>query len=203
MEMKRVDLLSLVMSIAGAAALLSACLVESEQPLNHPGENAIDPRLLGDWVVAGDDPSERGGGLLFLSSGGQAMLAIAYGPDRSFEEVFEAHAAEIGATTWLSIRRPEFREGRHEVEASTGSYLLAGYEIEDTRLSIRLLDPAAISELIRNEELPGRPSDGALSTAILTATTEELRTFLIGHPGLDLLSEAMVELRRRQLGGCQ
>jgi len=184
-----------VVLAAAAVAVLSSCLVESEYPIHEPDVGAVDADLLGEWMMAADDVKGPSGRILFLSSGG-AMLVLVFGPDKEFEESYEAYASEYGGAGWLDIRRPVFVDGRHEPGASEGTWLIAWYQVRGSSLAIRLLDLEAVSDAIRCGELAGTPSDGGLATATLTGPTADIRRFIEAHPGLEFLSEGAIELER-------
>ena len=179
---------ALGLTIAALAALLSsACLVVSLQPVYEPETIAFDPGLLGTWVAADDDMS-----MSFERAEWHSYhVTIAERDDKSR---LTARLTRVGEQLYLDVSPLDGADVAPLVLPVHAVYRL---ELRDDDLSLADLNYEQLERLAR-EGAAGLPMTiDARKNVVITASTAELRRWLVAHAADEGLFAAPTMLRRK------
>ncbi len=91
----------------------SGCPLESPEPLNPVGSEALDTQLIGEWVTIqdGDKEIENGSVSIFIFNSSEYYLEVT--KDRIVEDRYAAHPSTIAGQKFLNIRDIGNRESTY------------------------------------------------------------------------------------------
>jgi hypothetical protein len=176
------------LTIAAVAALLSsACLVVSLQPVYEPETIAFDPALLGAWVASDDDTAvsfER-------AEWHSYHVTIDVGDDRTR---LSARLTRVGEQLYLDVSPLDGVDVAPLLVLVHGIYRL---ELHGDELLLADLNYEHFERLAK-EGTTGLPmAVDARKNVVITASTAELRRWLIAHAGDEGLFAVPTTLRRK------
>ena len=161
-------------SVAAVAALLSsACLVVSLQPVYVPETIAFDPALLGTWI-AGEDAM---------------VVSFERAEWHSYHVTFEERDSRMRLSARLTRAGEQLYLDVSPLDgADVGPLLLPVHAIyriglDGDELSLAALNYERLEPLARSGAAGLPMAIDARKTVVITATTEELRRWLVTHAG--------------------
>jgi hypothetical protein len=170
-----------------AALLSSACLVVSLQPVYEPETIAFDPALLGTWVATDDDMSvsfER-------AEWHSYHVTIAERDDRSR---LSARLTRVGEQLYLDLSPLDGADVAPLLLPVHGLYRL---DLHDDELSLADLNYEQLERLARDGTAGLPMTIDARKNVVITASTAELRRWLVAHAADEGLFAAPTALRRK------
>ena len=177
------------LTIAVVAALLSsACLVVSLQPVYEPETIAFDPALLGTWIASDDDMTvsfERGEWHSY-------HVTIAERDDRTRLSARLTRVGERSVSGRVAARRR-----RRRAAAVAGPRPLSPRAATATTLSLADLNYEQLERLARDGTAGLPMAIDARKNVVITASTAELRRWLVAHAADEGLFAAPTILRRK------
>lgn len=147
-------------AIAGAAALLAACIPEFANPIT--GGNAADPQLVGKWNGKGDGDSEQETMQIEIAAEGSGLTIVLRDPGgaTSGEALrFTGTAAEANGTRYINVRPVG-----EDVPAEYG-HMIFRYEAKGAEIHVVGLDNKKIAAAIEAGKLQGTTSGQGTDTA--------------------------------------
>jgi hypothetical protein len=178
------------LTLAAVAALLSsACLVVSLQPVYEPETIAFDPALVGTWL-AGED---------------EMTISFARGEWHSYHVTLEqrdditrlsARLTRVGERLYLDVSPLDGVDVAPMLLPVHGIYRVV---VDGETLSLADLNYEQLERLSR-EGTAGLPiASDARKNVVITASTAELRRWLVTHADEEGLFDAPTILRRKVL----
>lgn len=165
-----------------AAALLAACLPESEHPIAAADPAGDDPRLWGSWMSAAEDGFMIAH--VFATEEGTLRVAMAeHGVEGRGEiETYDVHVTNLPSGDYLNVM----------VSGSEPGYLIARYQFDGIdALSVWFSGNAALEQAVKEGKLAGTAKmEGGMTDLRITATPEQWQAFL-AKPPAGLFDDAM------------
>lgn len=176
------------LTVAAFAALLSsACLVVSLQPVYEPDTIAFDPALVGTWVAGDDDLS-----LAFERAEWHSYHLIVQ--ERDNRTRLSARLTRVGAQLYLDVSPLDGADVAPLVVPVHGLFRL---DLEGEVLSLADLNYERLERLGRDGATGLPMAIDARKNVIITASTADLRQWLVLHAAEDGVFAAPTILRRR------
>ena len=170
-----------------AALLSSACLVVSLQPVYEPETIAFDPALLGTWIAGDDDTS-----LSFERAEWHSYhVTIEERDDRTR---LSARLTRVGEQLYLDLSPLDGADVAPLLLPVHGLYRL---QLQDDELSLADLNYERLERLALDGGAGLPMAIDARKNVVITASTAELRRWLVAHAGDDGLFAAPTTLRRK------
>jgi len=170
-----------------AALFSSACLVVSLQPVYEPETIAFDPVLLGTWVAADDEMSvsfER-------AEWHSYHVTIA---ERDNHSRLSARLTRVGEQLYLDLSP---LDGADVAPLVLPVHVLYRLDLHDDELSLADLNYEQLERLARDGTAGLPMTVDARKNVVITASTAELRRWLVAHAADEGLFAAPTSLRRR------
>lgn len=170
-----------------AALLSSACLVVSLQPVYEPETIAFDPALLGPWIGSDQDMT-----VTFERAEWHSYhVTIAEGDDRTR---VSARLTRVGDRLYLDMSPLDGADVAPLLLPVHSFYRL---ELHDDELSLADLNYEQLERLAK-DGTAGLPMVlDARKNVVITASTAELRRWLVTHAGDEGLFAVPTTLRRK------
>lgn len=176
------------LTIAAIAALLSsACLVVSLQPVYEPDTIAFDPALLGTWVAGDDDLS-----VAFERAGWHSYHLTVQ--ERDNRTRLSARLTRVGEQRYLDVSSLDGADVAPLLLPVHGLYRL---DLEGDVLSLADLNYEQLERLARGGATGLPMAIDARKNVVITASTADLRLWLVLHAADDGLFAAPTILRRQ------
>lgn len=178
---------ALRLTIAAVAALVSsACLVVSLQPVYEPETIAFDPALLGTWVAADDDVS-----VSFERAEWHSYHVTVQ--ERADRTRLSARLTRVGEQLYLDVSP---LDGADVPPLLLSVHGLFRVEVRGDELFLADLNYEHLERLARDGGAGLPMAIDARKNVVITASTAELRQWLVGHAGDEGLFAAATTLRR-------
>lgn len=176
------------LTIAAIAALLSsACLVVSLQPVYEPDTIAFDPALLGTWIAGDDDMS-----LSFERAEWHSYHLTVQ--ERDNRTRLSARLTRVGAQLYLDVSTLDGADVAPLLLPVHGLYRL---DLEGDALSLADLNYEQLERQARGGATGLPMAIDARKNVVITASTADLRQWLVSHAADDGLFAAPTILRRQ------
>jgi hypothetical protein len=178
------------LTLAAVAALLSsACLVVSLQPVYEPETIAFDPALVGTWLAGEDDMT------ISFARGEWHSYHVTV-EERDDRTRLSARLTRVGERLYLDVSPLDGADVAPMLLPVHGIYRLA---LDGETLSLSDLNYEQLERLSR-EGSAGLPiAIDARKNVVITASTAELRRWLVTHADDEGLFDAPTILRRKVL----
>lgn len=175
------------LTIAAIAALLSsACLVVTLQPAYEPDTIAFDPALVGTWVAGDDDMS-----LAFERAEWHSYHLTVQ--ERDNRTRLSARLTRVGARLYLDVSS---RDGADVAPLLLPVHGLYRVDLEGDVLSLADLNYELLERQARGGATGLPMAIDARNNVIITASTADLRQWLVLHAADDGVFAAPTILRR-------
>jgi hypothetical protein len=176
--------------VAGLALSLGGCLEFSHSLVDVPAPN--DPRLLGYWYTDNEsDPAE----FLFEEADSHMLRLKVLDVKKCRLEFYQLTRTEIDKRNFVIV--VEIKNG--QVIDDPTMRLPVSYEMADeNQMTIYASDIHLFEKAVENGELSGTaPKKGYLQKVYVTASPDELRSFIIAHP--EAVKTKLLTARRGRL----
>ena len=163
--------------------LLSGCVPCSDAPLSPPGEQALDPALMGTWAHTEANTTVT---MHFGRDDATNLLAIVMTETDMAGKLdssrIAAHTTRAGDKSYLNVRFGD-------ENAAEPGYLFVKYTVSGDTLGICIIDSGVVTKYIESGEIEGESTRGQwASTTRLKDTPKKLLQFLEEHDA-ELFSE--------------
>lgn len=176
------------LAFAAVAALLSsACLVVSLQPVYEPETIAFDPLLLGTWIASED------GTTVTVERGEWHSYHVTI-EERDDRTRLSARLTRVGEQLFLDISP---LDGADVPPLLLPAHDLYRVELNGDELSLADLSYERLERLARDGNAGLAMTVDARKNVVITASTSELRQWLIAHVADEGLFDAPTQLRRK------
>ena len=160
-------LLALLFLLCGACARF-------ENPIEAESGAALDPALIGRWFAEGPDGRFE---MEIVRNGNEGRI-VATSTEKGEAPILE----ELRLIT-ARLERQTFASVTGSGSGAGGNWTLLRYELATPdRLVIFLDDGRAWDDAVRNKQIPGVADEaGRVRNSRVTASSEELRVFILGY----------------------